>query len=198
MGDHTEDYEPPTGPPPNWKISYASGIARQLQPQGWSILNLASHPHFTYGHDRTYEEYPGAWPALEKLFKASKSFFALPDAEKQRYLTNDGSEEGFSSIKGEKEFITLRRSDVGNCPEVLKAPVEAAWEAVFKVLNEGLKGVEVNLDLPPSSLTRFAEPCLKMDDRARTTMIRLFRYENDEVKTVAERKTLFFQLFDNQ
>lgn len=153
-------------------------------------MNFSSHPHYTYGHDRTYHEHPLAWPALESLFDASKAFFALPSTIKEQYATGgiDGSEEGYSSIKGEKEFITLRRNDAKHCPEVLKTSVENAWESVFRVLNEGLRGVETELDLPATSLTRFAEPCLKMDERARATMIRLFRYENDEAKVVAERK----------
>jgi hypothetical protein len=190
MGDHNENYEPPPGPPPGWEKAYSLSVAQDVQPQGWSVLNLGQHPHNTYGNDRTYEQYPEVWPAVENLFKASKSYFALADAEKEKYLTRDGSEEGFSSIKGEKEFITLRRNDAKHCPEVLKRPAEIAWEAVFKVLNQGLKGVEINLGLPAGSLTRFSEPCLRMDDRARATMLRLFRYENDEAKLVAERKCI--------
>jgi hypothetical protein len=110
--------------------------------------------------------------------------------EKEKYLgaSVDGSEEGFSSIKGEKEFITLRRNDVEHCPVILKDAVEVAWKAVFEMLNEWLKGVELDLGFPAGSLTRFAEPCLSINGRARATMLRLFRYENDEAKTVAERK----------
>jgi hypothetical protein len=187
MGDQSEKYAPPRGPPPERKASYASEVARQIQPQGWSVLNLGPHPHHTFGDDRTYEQYPRIWPAIDGLFEASKTFFALPGAEKEKFLTQEGSEEGFSSIKGEKEFITLRRSDDEHCPEALRVPAENAWKAVFEVLNEALKGIELNLQLPAGSLTRFAEPCLRMDDKARATMLRLFRYENDEAKLVAER-----------
>jgi hypothetical protein len=188
MDGQDQGYVPPSGPPPGWEHSYASNVAHQLQPQGWSILNLGRHPHNTYGDDTTYEQNAEVWPTIDNLFKASKAFFAQPDAEKERYLTRDGSEEGFSSIKGEKEFITLRRNDIKHCPDVLKIPAEDSWEAVFSVLNEGLKGVELNLSLPAGSLTRFSEPCLRMDDIARATMLRLFRYENDEAKVVAERE----------
>lgn len=190
MGDVVEDFIPPPGPPPNRKSTYATDIAQQLRPQGWSVLNLAEHPHFTFGPDRSYKEYPHVWPALEELFKASKAFFALPQASKEQFSLNkgDGSEEGFLSIKGEKEFITLRRNDSDHCPDVLKDAVEKAWETVFSMLNEGLKGVENDLNLPLSSLSRFAQPCLKMDHQARATMMRLFRYENDEAKVVAERE----------
>jgi hypothetical protein len=189
MGDSIQEFAPPAGPPPNLKRLHALEVARLLRPQGWGVLNLATHPHYTYGSDRTHELYPSAWPALEGLFQASRAFFAQPEAEKAKYLTKDGSEEGYASIKGEKEFITLRRNDIDHCPAVLQKTVQDAWEAVFHVLNEGMRGVEIELGLPAGSLTRFAEPCLKMDARARATMLRLFRYENDEAKTVAERKS---------
>ena len=192
MGDQVEEYAPPSGPPPARKDSYVVEVARDLRPQGWSVLNLAPHPHYTFGHDRTYQEHLKAWPALETLFQASKDFFALPTTVKEQFKSDsaDGSEEGYSSIKGEKEFITLRRNDTKHCPEVLREPVEEAWKSVFTVLNEALKGVETILDLPATSLTRFAEPCLKMDELRRATMVRLFRYENDEAKVVAERESI--------
>lgn len=190
MGDNfsDEEYAPPPHPPPTWKQDkpYATDIAKNLQPQGWSVLNLGSHPTFMYGHDRTYQEYPELWGTIEALFSASKSFFALPQCQKDKYLTKDGSEEGYSSIRGEKEFITLRRTGVEHCPEVLKREAEQAWEGVFKVLHETLMGVEHNLNLPATSLTRFSEPCLHLDSEKRATMLRLFRYENDEAKLVAE------------
>ncbi|KIW04766.1 uncharacterized protein PV09_03957 [Verruconis gallopava] len=186
MGVNGEIYEPPPGPPPNYPRSYAIDVARQLQPQGWCILSLGSHPHEIYGHDRTYERYPHVWPAIEDLLAASKEFFALEADEKEKFLTRDGSEEGYSSIKGEKEFITLRRDDADHCPDVLRAPAKNAWNAVFGVLNEWMKGIEKVLELPPSSLTRYTEPCLEMDHHARATMLRLFKYENDGAKLVAE------------
>jgi hypothetical protein len=190
MGDNfsDEDYAPPPHPPPAWKHEkpYATDIAKQLQPQGWSVLNLGSHRTFIYGHDRTYLEYPDLWNTIESLFTASKSFFALPQTEKDRYLTKDGSEEGYSSIKGEKEFITLRRNGEEHCPQILRNQAEGAWESIFKVLHETLLGIELNLKLPATSLTRFSEPCLHFDNEKRATMLRLFRYENNEAKTVAE------------
>lgn len=125
---------------------------------------------------------------MEHLFEASKSFFAQSDAEKERYLTQDGSEEGYSSIKGEKEFITLRRNGDTHCPGILKQAGEEAWDSVFKIMNECLEGVQHEMGLPLSSLTRFAEPCLQLDDQKRATMLRLFRYENKEEKVVAERE----------
>ena len=51
-----------------------------------------------------------------------------------------------------------------------------------------LQGIEDSLELQRSSLTRFSEPCLKLDGTKRATMLRLFRYEGWEDKVVAERK----------
>jgi len=45
------------------------------------------------------------------LLESSKAFFALPGTEKEAFKTRHGSEEGWSLVEGEKEFITIRSLD---------------------------------------------------------------------------------------
>ena len=76
--DHqTETYTPPPGPPPDWNGSYASDVAENLVPQGWTILNLPSHPHNTFGDDKTHKKFPADHAAGSYVFKISKLNFIL-------------------------------------------------------------------------------------------------------------------------
>jgi isopenicillin N synthase-like dioxygenase len=141
-----------------------------LADQGWSTV--------------TFEESNEIYQSLQRLFEASKKFFAQPLEEKQKFLSKYGSEEGWSLIEGEKEFITLRQ--LGFTPDVLKEPASVAWLNVGKLLNEMLEIIAESLELPPDTFTVFSEPCKKLDNEMRGTMMRLFRYENHEPKIVAE------------
>ena len=123
--------------------------------------------------------------SIDNLFAASKHFFSLPETYKTKFLTKFGSEEGWSSIPGEKEFITLRTLD--KVPEELREAAIDAWTRVFGgLLNQTLSGIEQSLEMDPTALTRFAEPCSNLDNDKRATMLRLFRYEGWEDKIVAE------------
>jgi hypothetical protein len=138
---------------------------------------------------------PGVHPlqsAYEDLFAAAQSFFAQPSTEKQRWAHKLGSEEGWSSIPGEKEFITLRT--LAYCPEMLRAPAALYWALMGRHLHSTLARITTSLDLPypedpDGALRRFVGPCAFMpdDDAGKTaTMLRLFRYEGTEPKVVAE------------
>lgn len=128
--------------------------------------------------------------AYQDLFTASQAFFNLPDAEKQQWKHRLGSEEGWSKIAGEKEFITLRT--LAYCPEVLRAPAQRYWDLVGQYCSNTLGRLSTALGLPDSGdegLRRFVGPCARMpaeEGDKTATMLRLFRYEGWEEKVVAE------------
>ncbi|KAF2997088.1 hypothetical protein E8E13_003178 [Curvularia kusanoi] len=145
---------------------------------------------------------PGPHPlqsASDALFHASQLFFAQSTAEKAQWAHRLGSEEGWSAIPGEKEFITLRT--LAYCPEVLRGPAKRYWDLMGAQLERTLGQVESTLGMAEahsdedgeggrkSGLTRFVGPCARMQEREEektATMLRLFRYEGWEEKVVAE------------
>lgn len=157
---------------------------------GWSILTIP-RPSTT---DGTAEQCPQSQhplqEAFEDLFKASAAFFDLPVKEKARWKTRLGSEEGWSKIPGEKEFITLRT--LSYTPDVLKGPAKRYWDLMGTHLDTCLGRISSSLQLSDSEtegLRRYVGPCKRMgdsEDEKTATMLRLFRYEGWEEKTVAE------------
>lgn len=80
-----------------------------LADQGWTKI--------------TYQapvEKDALYSCAQALFQASKSFFDLPTAQKLVYKTKEGSEEGWSFVEGEKQFLTLRCLE-NTPPELLEA-----------------------------------------------------------------------------
>jgi hypothetical protein len=138
------------------------------------------------------ENVPGSHPlqsAYESLFAASQAFFYLPDSTKAQWKHKLGSEEGWSSIPGEKEFITLRSLEY--CPDILREPAKRYWDLMGSYLTSTLERIGTSLALPADSnpLRAFVGPCGTMqstDSLKTATMLRLFRYEGWEPKVVAE------------
>lgn len=128
--------------------------------------------------------------AYEELFVASQAFFDLPESSKQQWKHRLGSEEGWSAIPGEKEFITLRTLEY--CPEILRGPAKKYWDLMGAHLSKTLGRISTSLSLPDdeqSGLRQFIGPCASMqkNEKEKTaTMLRLFRYEGWEAKEVAE------------
>lgn len=130
--------------------------------------------------------------AYEALFSASQAFFAQSAEEKSRWKHKLGSEEGWSSIPGEKEFITLRTLDY--CPEILRGPAKRYWDLMGQHLEDSLGRIAKSLDIPEpydakKGLKKFVGPCGSMqenDQKKTASMLRLFRYEGWEAKEVAE------------
>lgn len=138
---------------------------------------------------------PGPHPlqsAYEALSSASQAFFAQPAEEKARWKHKLRSEEGWSSIPGEKEFITLRTLEY--CPEILKEPARRYWDLMGAHLETTLGRIAASLDISEpddeaKGLKKFVGPCGRMqanDEEKTATMLRLFRYEGWEAKEVAE------------
>ena len=130
--------------------------------------------------------------AYEALFSASQVFFEQPAEEKSRWKHKLGSEEGWSCIPGEKEFITLRTLEY--CPEILRLPAKRYWDHMGAHLEGTLGRIATSLGIPDpddatSGLRKFIGPCGTMqenDNQKTATMLRLFRYEGWEAKEVAE------------
>jgi hypothetical protein len=136
---------------------------------------------------------PGLHPlqlAYEALFAASQAFFNLADSEKLQWKHKLGSEEGWSKIPGEKEFITLRSLEY--CPDILKDPAKKYWDLMGSYLDSSLGRISTSLGLPDTEdqgLRQFVGPCRTMqahDTEKTATMLRLFRYEGWDPKVVAE------------
>jgi hypothetical protein len=132
---------------------------------------------------------PGPHPlqlAYESLFQASQAFFNLSADQKNQWKHKLGSEEGWSSIPGEKEFITLRTLEY--CPDILREPAKRYWDLMGAYLEGALGRIGTSLALG-DEITRFIGPCGTMQDtdaQKTATMLRLFRYEGWDAKVVAE------------
>lgn len=128
--------------------------------------------------------------AYQDLFRAAQSFFDSPDAEKTKWKHRLGTEEGWSKIPGEKEFITLRT--LAYTPDVLKAPAKRYWNLMGAHLSSTLGRVSASLGLSAeedAGLRKFVGPCARMGEKEEdktATMLRIFRYEGWEAKVVAE------------
>jgi isopenicillin N synthase-like dioxygenase len=145
-----------------------------LSDQGWTTITYDGPSDILY-------------QSSEKLLQTSKAFFELPDSYKESFQTPNGSEEGWSRVEGEKEFITLRTLD--NTPDELKDVVSGYWRVAGAFLNQLLGYIARSLGLPAEALTVFSEPCIELHSGRTATMLRLFRYEGFEgrqSKIVAE------------
>ncbi|TVY22356.1 hypothetical protein LHYA1_G008648 [Lachnellula hyalina] len=147
-----------------------------LSDQGWTKI--------TY---QTPVEKDALYGSAQALFQASKSFFDLPTAQKHAFKTKEGSEEGWSFVEGEKEFITLRSLD--NTPPELLEAARTFWAVAGDLLNDQLGRVAESLELPAEALDVYSKPCSRLSMEKTATMLRLFRYEGfeqNQPKTVAE------------
>ncbi|KAH8813306.1 hypothetical protein F5884DRAFT_788120 [Xylogone sp. PMI_703] len=117
----------------------------------------------------------------QDLFRACSVFFDQPISYKEKFIaSNRASELGFVSIPGEKEYLTLR--DIQSTPQELRDQAIAFWEEAGCYLNEVLGRIAQSLGLPRNALTKFSLPCIEMGDQETATMLRLFRYEGDNIR----------------
>lgn len=94
--------------------------------------------------------------SLSRLFIASKEFFASSAEEKQPYVQRtdlaDSSEEGYMSVPGEKEYITIRTT--ASAPPSIIEPAQETWKLAAELFHAMLQAVEQSLEMSPGSLTR--------------------------------------------
>jgi isopenicillin N synthase-like dioxygenase len=188
--DSEEVPQPPPGPPPSSKVQQKLlrgpsiravdlplilPVHRyNLAAQGWTTVTLSGSDHGAQVRE-----------ASQALFAAGKRFFHREDKYKRQFATKMDSEEGWTSIPGEKEFITIRCTR--GLPDELRGAATAFWAVAGQLLNDMLGGIAESLALKPDALTRLSEPCARLLAEPPTaTMLRLFRYEGWEDKVVAE------------
>lgn len=190
------DYEPPPGPPPS-----ALGKTQPARPpihspyihevdlplvqphrsynlaaQGWTTLSLSpsSDPRA-----------PTLRSATKELFAAAQIFFDREEEYKREFLSSQfGSEEGWNSIPGEKEFFTIRSTQ--SLPAELRAAADKYWSVAGDLLQDMLARIAESVEFDPQALTRLAEGCIRLGHERSATMLRVFRYEGWEDKVVAE------------
>lgn len=149
---------------------------------GWTTITLPSPTHDTPAHPLQ--------SAAQALFAAAQQFFDAPDAEKGKWKHRLGSEEGWSKIPGEKEFITLRT--LAYTPECLREPAERYWALMGAHLESTLGRISTSLGLSAErgeGLRKFVGPCAVLgatEAHKTATMLRIFRYEGWAAKVVAE------------
>jgi hypothetical protein len=194
--DVLRDTRPPLSPAPLPLVLPEHQAS--LAPLGWTTITF---PEFASSHSLSpnttdivnVPPIMGPHPlqtAYEELFAASQTFFDLPDSEKSVWKHKLGSEEGWSKIPGEKEFITLRTLEY--CPDVLCVPAKRYWDLIGAHLSKTLGRISTSLNLPDGEtegLRQFVGPCATMqalDTQKTATMLRLFRYEGWEPKVVAK------------
>lgn len=183
--------------------------------QGWTILDLlgcethVSPLNFSYktlldalkgnalGHSRPWKSTKKILPLVEKLITCSTTFFDdAPDSSKRIYDKGD-SEEGWTKIDGEKEFLTIRGL-TGRTPEQVSKPAADAWEeGLWPFFFDVLRHLEAAMQLREGALTRYILSSRKLDDENSYSMIRIFRYDNDvEFKRLAEGQSIIvFNMF---
>ena len=170
---------------------------QQLSTFGWTTVTFPQPPSENKNHNNSDPEAEhldiGLHPlqnAYERLFEASQQFFNEPDTDKQQWKHKLGSEEGWSKIPGEKEFITLRSLEY--CPVVLREPAKVYWDLMGAHMRTSLSRISASLGLPTGQeegLQKYVGPCSSMQDTDQlktATMLRLFRYEGWHAKVVAE------------
>jgi hypothetical protein len=172
-----EDFAPPEGPPPRWvRPVILTPIEQPLyhhtfHKQGWTKLDLNHQPH--------------VWKTMEDLLQASRTFFETQDSHKQDWVVNEeGTEEGYYKVEGEKEYYTIRHS---KCPSELRSAAIASWSAIHELFEEILTNIEISLSLSEGALRRFAAPARTLDETRRASMLRLFRYDWTKLRVVSER-----------
>ncbi|ORX95206.1 hypothetical protein BCR34DRAFT_498641 [Clohesyomyces aquaticus] len=184
----------PSLPPDTRPSLIPSSLPLVLPPHQSTLSNLGwTTVTFPHSQSDVETDAPGVHPlqrAYEGLFAASKAFFNLPDSEKEIWKTQLGSEEGWSKILGEKEFITLRT--VEGTPDVLKEAAKNYWDVAGTYLDACLGRIGGSLGMREEGdggLTRFVGACKTIGeqrDKRTATMLRLFRYEGWDEKVVAE------------
>jgi isopenicillin N synthase-like dioxygenase len=194
----SHEYEPPTGPPPSKNKKENPGPpvhtpfiqevqlplvqphrGYNLAAQGWTTLTLSPSKD-----SRAVE----LQCATKALFTAAQVFFDREDEYKIQFLsTKMGSEEGWNSIPGEKEFYTIRCTKL--LPSELRDAAETYWTIAGDLLRDTLGCIAESVELKPEALMRLVDGCVRLGEEQSATMLRVFRYEGWEDKVVAEPHT---------
>ncbi|KAF8516088.1 hypothetical protein JB92DRAFT_2911679 [Gautieria morchelliformis] len=186
-------YAPPPGPPPSHRATYAPPPGPpppQWQPRPFlpayfpllsphQINSLRTQGYTTF----PIEQRPALHNAASSLFRVSRTFFAQPQTIKNGFqvlAANDqGSEEGWSRVVGEKELLTLRKGGP-TCPPAVESQATALWKECGALMQQMVRGIEQSLGMPQCAFDNVVIPECTMPreggDRVET-LLRMFRYE---------------------
>ena len=183
--DHTtkQRHAPPPGPPPGFPklIEFPYLHAEQiptLYRQGFARVHLPpDHPLLA---------------AATALFSSSHAFFDQTPDEKQKFHRSqlasepsaDGpkgkgpdSEQGWSRVEGEKEMLTIRRTNK-LCPPSVTENAQNLWRECGSFMQDMMRAVEVSLELKSGTFDNVVkEECVLPVDEIHETLVRMFRYE---------------------
>ncbi|PVH93301.1 hypothetical protein DM02DRAFT_541826 [Periconia macrospinosa] len=188
--------EPADDPRPPLNSSWLPLVLKEhqhtLSQLGWTTITFPQFTSPNHALENRADIPPNDSHPLQRasadLFAAAQLFFDQPDEAKRAWKHRLGTEEGWSKVEGEKEFITLRTLEY--TPDVLKEAAERYWRLMVGseggegYLRNVVKRVEGSLGLPhhtpkPNPLLQFLPPTpsIPQTDAEKTaSMIRIFRY----------------------
>jgi hypothetical protein len=119
--------------------------------------------------------------SIDSLFPLLPPFFSEPaDTKTKAYPRKNGTEFGYYTIEGEKEYLTLR------CRRHRSELEEAAaklWREAGEMMKRILCDIAMGLELDPRIWERLLEGTLELPSSEKEmssgTLLRLFRYEAD-------------------
>lgn len=155
MSDH--DYAPPSQPPP------------LLSQQQLAILVEQGHLSLTLP------------PQLAKLYddlsaSASTFFNQAEDVKALQYPPSQGTESGYYTVPGEKEYLTLRH---GRTVSALDKVAEDTWSRTAVLLHRILIDLSNTLGIAPTAWDPILQASLSIPtsvQKASPTVLRMFRY----------------------
>lgn len=181
--DSNTDFIPPPGPPPFLLLDQLT----QLATQGWLILpsaptslNLETNQQLDFGSNAILSSLKHS---LDALFPLLPTFFSQPHhAKTSAYPRKNGTEFGYSAIKDEKEYLTLR------CQRHAQSGLESAsanvWRDAMVLMQRILGDIAVGLDLDSNVWERILDGTAGLpgseNEMRSGTLLRLFRYEAHE------------------
>ncbi|EFQ90953.1 hypothetical protein PTT_12328, partial [Pyrenophora teres f. teres 0-1] len=130
-----------------------------LSTLGWTTLTFPDSPLGTQSQSPETLPAPGPHPlqaAYRDLFIASQAFFAQPATQKAEWAHKLGTEEGWSHVPGEKEFITLRT--LAYCPSVLRVPAKRYWDLIGTHCSSTLDTIDLQDKTSPTAQDHSQQP----------------------------------------
>ncbi|KAK5091830.1 hypothetical protein LTR70_006360 [Exophiala xenobiotica] len=119
--------------------------------------------------------------SLARLSTEASAFFDQPEQDKfSIFPASHGTECGYYSIKGQKEYLTLRQAPP-NATSDLQSYARELWAAVAGYLHRILCDISTALEIPQEAWAPLLEDSLAMPkngsvDTSLRTILRLFRY----------------------
>lgn len=152
---------PPPGPPPLLTVQHV----KQLCSQGHLSVELPAHLGAQY----------------TTLFAHADDFFALPtSAKKSQYPPAQGTELGYISLEGEKEYLTFRH--LASPSTTFEEATKTLWHDTAAYLHRILCDVSNSLDIGSDAWAPILDGCMTIPtsvEQSTPSLLRVFRYEPD-------------------